>query len=50
MCMPKLIAATAAALLLAPLSQADVAQVVDMKVVSGEYSITPPAARQSLVW
>lgn len=39
--MPKLFAATAAALLLAPLSQADVAQVVDMKVVSGEYSITP---------
>ncbi len=39
--MPKFIAATAAALLLAPLSQADVAQVVDMNVVSGEYSITP---------
>lgn len=38
---PKFIAATAAALLLAPLSQADVASVVDMKVVSGEYTITP---------
>lgn len=38
---PKFIAATAAALLLAPLSQADVASVVDMKIVSGDYSITP---------
>ncbi|MEY4588400.1 MAG: hypothetical protein RL497_476, partial [Pseudomonadota bacterium] len=38
---PKFITATAAALLLSPLSQADVAQVVDMNVLSGEYTITP---------
>jgi hypothetical protein len=38
---PKFITATAAALLLAPLSHADVAQVVDMTVLSGEYTITP---------